>query len=54
MIRIFGILMLQIVVKQARRGRIAPPFGKSDHFEDADAVIEPDRQHVTWLDGVAR
>jgi len=46
--------MLQIVVEQARRGRITPPFGKSDHFEDADAVIEPDRQHVTRLHGVAR
>src|ERR1700722_8302174 len=40
-------------IEPARRRRIAPPFGKSDHLEKAHAAIEPDRQHVAGLHGMA-
>src|SRR3981081_1831426 len=45
---------MQIVIQHARGGRIASPLRKSDDPEDAHAAIEPDRQHVAGLDGMAR
>src|SRR4030088_2888874 len=45
---------MQIVIQHARGGRIASPLRESYDLEDAHAAIEPDRQHVAGLDGMAR
>jgi hypothetical protein len=45
--------ILQIGIKQPRRGSVAAPLGESDDLDDADAVIESNREHVTKLHEMA-
>jgi hypothetical protein len=47
-------LALQILIEDARGGRIAPPLGKSDDPENADGAIEPDGDDVASLHGMPR
>jgi hypothetical protein len=43
---------MQFDVKHARGRGIAAPLGKSHHFENTHAAIEPDGQDIAGLDGV--